>query len=76
MCFARIVSKYLDAIANPEAASKNRIPKPVGCGVMISANIKAVIREDSGFVGALKTYENTLLIIQQAATNISAEIAI
>jgi len=76
ICLPLIVIKYLDAIASPDTASKNKILKPVGVGVIISANIRAVISDDSGFIGASNMYENTLLIIQQAAKSIVAEIAI
>jgi hypothetical protein len=52
MCLYLIVIKYLEAIASPDAASKNNILKPVGLGLMIRASIRAVISEDSGFMGA------------------------
>jgi hypothetical protein len=51
-CFLSIASKYFEEIASPETASKNVIPKPVGLGVIIRARIKAVMIDDSLFVGA------------------------
>jgi len=76
MCFLRMTSKYFDAIARPETANRKVIPKPVGLGVIISAKIKAVKIDDSLLVGALKMYENTSFVTQQAASKMSVEIAI
>lgn len=67
-CFLLMLKIYFEVIARIPAKTKNGRSAIDLIGVIIKANIKAVIRKDSKFVCTLKALAKTVFVIQQTIT--------